>query len=134
MKRKRGNVSSTHRRRSHLKGTAAGREIIGALTELAEALESGESLEKRFTVRTVQLPDDPSPYDPAKVRATRDRVTSSQAVFARLLGVSTVLVQHWEGGARVPAKWARRLLDEMNRDPRHWQAMLRQSQKTTSAA
>lgn len=122
------------RRGRRAKGTPAGREIIEALTELVEAVESGEPLERRFTVRTVELPDEPGPYDAKRVRATRALIGASQTVFARMLGVSTVLVQHWENGSRVPAPWARRLLDEVNRDPRHWQAMLRGRRGAGTAA
>jgi hypothetical protein len=34
-------------------------------------------------------------------------------------------VQSWERGVRTAAPWARRLLDEVNRDPSHWREMLR---------
>jgi len=108
---------------------AKGREIIASLTELAETLESGgpnADLE-RFTARTTDAPDAPTTYDASRTRATRDRVGVSQAVFAQLLGVSRVLVASWEQGSRVPAPWARRLLDEVNRDPKHWRAMVRAS-------
>ena len=37
------------------------------------------------------------------VRALRDRVGTSQAAFARLVGASVKLVQAWEQGRRVPA-------------------------------
>lgn len=116
--------TSPARPRRRVRGTALGREIIDSLTELAEVLESGQSDTEHFTARTVEMPDEPRPYNPTTVRATRDRIGVSQSVFARLLGVSTVLVQAWERGAREPASWARRLLDEMNRDPRHWRGML----------
>src|SRR3954471_3912476 len=94
-----------------------GAQIIQSLTELAEALERGEPLEKRFTVRTVELPADPSEYTPAQVRATRESLGASQPVFAALVGVSTALVQHWEQGFRNPSKMACRLFDEIKRDP-----------------
>lgn len=109
---------------SRTRGTAAGREILGALTELAESLGRGERESERFTVHTVQRPANPLPYDGPAVRATRDLVGASQSLFAALLGVSTVLVQHWEAGQRTPAAWACRLLDEVNRDPDHWRGML----------
>ena len=105
--------------------TSAGKRIIRGLTELAESLERGESLQKRFTVRTVELPPRPTMYGPAKVRATRESLAASQPVFASLLGVSTALVQHWEQGLRKPSPMACRLLDEMNRDPRRWAQMIR---------
>lgn len=107
------------------RGTPAGREILSALTELAEVLESGRPEHEVYTIRTVELPDDPRPYSAAAVRTTRNRVRASQAVFARMLGVSVMLVQAWERGARTPAPWARRLLDEVNRDLSHWRGMLR---------
>lgn len=109
------------------RSTAAGREILGALTELADSLRSGEAESKRFTVRTVERPANPLPYDGPSVRATRTLVGASQTLFAALLGVSTVLVQHWESGQRTPAAWACRLLDEVNRDPEHWRGMLKSS-------
>ena len=115
-------------------GTRSGREILSALAELADAIESGESLSARFTIRTVELPDEPHPYDAHRVRAVRAKVGASQTVFARLLGVSSVLVQHWENGSRIPAPWARRLLDEVNRDPEHWRSMLRGKRDSGSAA
>jgi DNA-binding transcriptional regulator YiaG len=104
--------------------SSIGREIVESLAELATVLESRQSDLEYFTARTVEMPDDPSVYKAANVRATRDKIGVSQSVFARLLGVSVVLVQTWEHGTRVPAPWARRLMDEMNRDPRHWRGML----------
>ena len=90
-------------------------------------LKAGVPIETKYTVRTIELPDGPGRYGSADVRATRDKIGSSQAVFAYLLGVSVKLVQAWEQGSRTPAIWARRLFDEMNRDPRHWRAMLRKA-------
>lgn len=112
------------RSRKARRGSRIGDEIIASLTELAEVLESGQSDLEYFTARTVEMPDAPSSHDASSVRATRDRIGVSQSVFARLLGVSLVLVQAWERGARAPAPWARRLLDEVNRDPHHWRGML----------
>ena len=50
------------RRGGRARGTRAGREIIEALTELVQAVESGEPLERQLTVRTVELPGEPEPY------------------------------------------------------------------------
>jgi DNA-binding transcriptional regulator YiaG len=105
--------------------TRAGRQIIAGLTELVEAAQRGDDLSRRFTVRTVKLPDDPKPYDAAAVKATRDLLGASQALFARLIGVSAALVRAWEQGTRPPAPVARRLLDEINREPSRWRAMLK---------
>lgn len=98
-----------------------GGRMIAALSELADSLESGVPL---GTVRTVELPDEPGEHGPDAVRELRARLRASQAVFARLLGVSTVLVRSWESGARAPSRLARRLLDEIRRDPRRWAALV----------
>jgi DNA-binding transcriptional regulator YiaG len=107
--------------------TAKGREIVASLTEALEVEQAGIPLESRFTVRTVTVPDEPRTYDANAVRATRDMIGVSQPIFAHLLGVSAMLVRAWEQGQRVPALWARRLLDEVNRDPRHWRGMIRKA-------
>ncbi|MDB5289461.1 MAG: putative transcriptional regulator [Phycisphaerales bacterium] len=109
------------------RSTAKGREIIASLKEFADVLDSGVPIASRYTVRTVELPEPPAEYDPSGIRKTRDLLGVSQAIFSHLLGVSPILVRSWESGARVPALWARRLLDEINRDVRHWRGMLRRS-------
>jgi putative transcriptional regulator len=98
--------------------------IIQGLTELADALERGEPLEKRFTVRTVEVAE-PSTYTPPRIRQTRLRLHASQAIFAEIVGVSVKLVEHWESGLRTPSAMARRLLDEINENPDHWRRKLR---------
>jgi DNA-binding transcriptional regulator YiaG len=105
--------------------TGVGGRLVAGLTELRDALRSRRPLGRQLTVRTVELPDEPRPYDPEAVRATRARVNASQAVFARLLGVSPDLVRAWEQGKRVPAPLARRLMDEINQAPRRWSELLR---------
>jgi DNA-binding transcriptional regulator YiaG len=107
--------------------TPKGREIVASLAEAVEVERAGIPIESRFTVRTVELPEEPGAYDAASVRATRDRIAVSQPIFAHLLGVSAMLVRAWEQDQRKPALWARRLLDEVNRDPRHWRAMVRKA-------
>jgi DNA-binding transcriptional regulator YiaG len=103
------------------------REIIASLNEAIEVERAGIPIESRFTVRTVHVPDPPRAYDAVAIRATRDKIGASQAVFAFLMGVSTALIRAWEQGDRPPALWGRRLLDEMNRDPNHWRGMLRKA-------
>src|SRR2546421_4583815 len=112
------------RRRSAAGVPNVGERLVAALKELDEALASGEPLEKRFTVRTVERLPEPSVYNAAKVRATRQLVGASQAVFARLVGVSRIQAQSWERGVRTPSKLACRLLDEINRDPKHWRGLI----------
>jgi DNA-binding transcriptional regulator YiaG len=105
------------------KMTKAGGEILSALMEIKQALDDGVPLSERFTVRQVEVVD-PGAYDAARICRTRAKLAVSQAVFARLVGVSTVLVQFWECGKRAPNAMARRVLDEINRDPKRWSRML----------
>ena len=105
------------------KMTRAGKEILAALLEIKQAIDDGVPLTERFTARQVEVVD-PGEYDAAKICRTRAKLGVSQAVFARLVGVSTVLVQFWECGKRAPNALARRVLDEINRDPKRWSKML----------
>lgn len=114
-------MKSNKRRASH---RSFAQRTIRGLTELAETLERKERVEDRFTVRTVTIAA-PRVYSPTQIRRTRLALGASQAVFAQIVGVSAKLVEHWEAGVRVPSPMARRLLDEINADPRHWLGKLR---------
>jgi DNA-binding transcriptional regulator YiaG len=114
-------------RKSSPAAKALGASILADLKEFADALEAGIPLASKYTIRRVQIPDAPSQYKPGDVRETRDKIGVSQSVFSHLLGVSTILVQAWEQGNRIPAPWARRLLDEMNHDPKRWRAMVKKA-------
>jgi DNA-binding transcriptional regulator YiaG len=63
---------------------------------------------------------DPGKHTPVMVRKLRAQLGMSQAIFARMIGVSTILVQSWERGVREPSTMARRLLDTISRDPAGW--------------
>lgn len=58
---------------------------------------------RRNDLRTTVIPVPPEPMDAAAIRALRDRIGASQAIFAFVLNVSPKTVQAWESGARVPA-------------------------------
>ena len=109
-----------------------GEKILAALREFGDVLESGEPLERHFTVRSYVMPADPAEYDGPAVRAVRERYAMSQAVFARLLCVSPGTIQSWEQGRRVPSPIARRLLDEMAASPEHFRARFAQLAVQTS--
>jgi putative transcriptional regulator len=101
-----------------------GQEMIDGLTELRDALRGGVPLAERFDVRQVEIPE-PSRYGPARIKQIRKKLKISQPVFASLLGISAILEKSWEQGRREPNLMARRLLDEINRDPGRWEAMFR---------
>ncbi|MEA2707738.1 MAG: putative transcriptional regulator [Phycisphaerales bacterium] len=106
-------ASKTSRRSSR---KPVGQRLVQSMREIVDALESGRPLEEQLTVRSVEI-NDPGTYNARQIRSLRAKLGASQAVFAKMLGVSTVLVQHWEQGLTVPRPIARRLLDEVSRDP-----------------
>ncbi len=115
------------------KGSAGGR-IIAALQQAIDAERAGEHPSVRFTVREVELPDDPGEYTAAQVRRVRDLLNVSQAIFARLIGASEGLVKAWEQGGRAPSRMARRLLDDMRGQPDRWRQMVRLTGEGRGAA
>ena len=63
------------------------------------------------------MPDRPPEVDAEEL--TKIRLTSgmSQAVFARMLNVSTKTIQSWEQGQRKPSQAALRLIQVFRHDP-----------------
>lgn len=121
-------------RRSSLRtprSTPAGKEIMAALAEVRAAILSGDP-HRGMTVREVEIPD-PGDYNGKSVRALRNKLGVSVAVFGRLVGVSAKLVEHWEQGRRQPAPIARRLLDRINRDPAGYVADLVRTRNSHAA-
>ena len=104
-------------------GSVAGR-IVSRLTAFTKALESDAAVSDKFTVRTIRLNLQPTSYDPAAVRKTRDLLKLSQPLFAKFLGVAVQTVRAWEQGDNIPSDMACRFLDEINRDPAYWQRRL----------
>ncbi len=92
-------------------------KVLERLQGFAETLERGESVAKRYTVRTVELDLKPINYGADEVRRVRERLGLSQALLAEYLGVSVKTVQSWEQGKPVP-RIAARFLDELHRNPR----------------
>lgn len=101
------------------RGSAADAAIEGLL-QLEEAVRSGESLPKRFTVRMVELDLEPTLHDAESIRSMRESLGVSQSVFAAMLGASTHTIQSWEQGKRRPSRMACQVLDEMKADPQRW--------------
>ncbi len=100
------------------KTTSFNEQMAHSMAELRDLMTAGTSptADGRLTVRTIEV-SDPSTYDAKRVKQVRDGLNVSQTVFARLLGVSDVLVRSWERGARVPAPIACRLLDQVRAYP-----------------
>jgi DNA-binding transcriptional regulator YiaG len=103
----------------------AAESINRAMREIESMIRDGAMPHERFTVRTIEIPDEPGAYGPAEIRHVREVLNISQPIFAGLLGASTFLVQGWEQGKRKPNRMARRLLDEVRNDPARWRAKLR---------
>jgi len=110
--------------RKHPCDLTAGEGLIKSLSEIRDSLKAGERPEERFTMRTVDLDLEPFDYTAEDVKETRDKLRASQAVFAKLLGVSVKTVQSWEQGM-APPTMACRLLDLINEDPERWISKLR---------
>ena len=106
-------------------------QILEGLREMAEFATSGESAERRYTVRHLALDLEPGDYTPDKVRATREVFGLSQPLFARFLGVEVSALRHWEQGIRSPSAVVRRFLDEMNATPEHWRRRIEMAVRRT---
>ena len=101
------------------KRSRAAEDIMHSLRELADLINQGIRPEEKFPTHTVEIPE-PAKYGSRAVQSLRQRLGVSQVVFAKMLGVSAVLVRSWEQGTREPSPLARRLLDTVSDDPGRW--------------
>ena len=90
-------------------------ELVQALTDVRDHV-SGR---RKITMRTtkVALPKPVEQIQPDEVRAIREKLKVSQAVFARLLNVPVVTEASWEAGRRNPSGAALRLLQIAKNEP-----------------
>ena len=102
------------KQKRRVRTNAAGRELLDSIREAHRAVVTGDW--SSLTVREAEVPE-PRVYGPAEVRALRSRLGVTQRLFARLVGVSPELVEHWEQGLRRPSPLARRLLDQIRENP-----------------
>ena len=100
-------------------------EMLSGLSALRDVLNSGEAIEKRFTVRTVTLDLEPKSYEAADVKLVRSHLGASQALFAKFLGVSVKTLRSWEQGTRPVPSIACRYLDDIVAYPVLWQDRIR---------
>lgn len=90
-------------------------ELVASVGSLLDTLKSGKAHTLRTT--TLELPAPLPVRSSAEVRALRDRLGVSQAVFARLLNVPLTTVSSWENSQRKPSGAALKLLDVAERHP-----------------
>ena len=85
---------------------------------LKQGLQEGITYAKgERTLRTVEVPQEPPEIDGATLAAFRAQASMSQAVFARVLNVSTKTLQSWEQGVRRPSESAKRLIHIFSQQP-----------------
>ena len=98
------------------------RQRIPLAEQLRKGLEEGiRHLKGEITLKTtiLELPDRPPEVEAAELTEIRLASGMSQAVFARLLNVSTRTVQSWEQGQRKPSQAALRLIQVFRHNPTH---------------
>ncbi len=71
----------------------------------------------KLDLRSVEIPARPKPMKPADIRAVRESLNASQALFARLLNVSSNAVESWEQGIREPRQATLKLLHIARKSP-----------------
>ena len=109
-------------------GNAPRGDLISSAKEILRSLKTGDT--SKLIIRRVEVAD-PSKYSPRDVKALREKLKTSQSLFARLMGVSTDLVAHWEHGIRKPAPMACRLMDRIQKDPEGFLTSLVEYRTTT---
>ncbi|MGC2108950.1 MAG: helix-turn-helix domain-containing protein [Candidatus Korobacteraceae bacterium] len=68
-------------------------------------------------LRSVEIPARPRPMKPTDIRSLRESLNASQALFARLLNVSSNAVESWEQGLREPRQATLKLLYIARKNP-----------------
>ena len=100
--------------------TSFGEELIAALTELRDALASGDPASyPGVTVREVHY-EPPPKIGSAAIRGIRQRSGLGRHTFASAVGVTPATVERWERGERFPAGSAARALQMMDADPERY--------------
>jgi putative transcriptional regulator len=85
---------------------------------LKSGLEEGIAHARgELTLKTVKVPEPPPEIDAETLVALREEAAMSQAVFAKILYVSSKTVQSWEQGHRAPSMASRRLIHLFTEEP-----------------
>ena len=100
------------------KKSNASTEIAFSFDELMGGLKDALAHSQgKLTLKTSVLPPLAPAMKPGEIRAVREGLNLSQAVFGRLLNVPAVTVLKWEHGERKPSGAALRLLEIAKRAP-----------------
>jgi putative transcriptional regulator len=104
---------------------------------LAERLKAGlqEGIlyaQGKLDLRTAEIPQAPPKFSSKSVLRLRRSAGMSQAVFARLLNVSSKTVQSWEQGQRRPSQAAQRMLQVFQEQPEMVYQVVGVSQRANS--
>jgi DNA-binding transcriptional regulator YiaG len=97
----------------------AGEEDVGKKDKKTKKKNKGKEEEgpRALDLRKVAIPGRPRPMKPAEIRALREGLNASQALFARLLNVSSNAVESWEQGVRQPRQATLKLLYIVRSNP-----------------
>ncbi len=94
---------------------------------LSEALAHAEG---KITLKSefLEIPQEPPLYTKTRIKKIRENILKvSQPVFAMLLACSTSCVRSWERGENKPDGTARRLLQLIENDPKHFLELISSS-------
>ena len=117
-------MSSTNKKHEKLpEQTTFGDELVNSFKDFFGRVDRGEPI----TLRTVALDLEIQEHSAADIRKIRVALNVSQAIMAKLLGVSVLTVQSWEQGTRKPSQMACRFLDEISKSPQYWKKRLADS-------
>jgi DNA-binding transcriptional regulator YiaG len=100
------------------------REMVEEVHKLCDAIDGGMSLDEAARVRTTSIELKPPVIGPEDVRAVRESLGLSQAMFADYLGVGLSTVRRWEQGQVILPGVARRFLGDVRDDPSYWRKKL----------
>jgi putative transcriptional regulator len=111
-------MSAKMQRAKAKKEEHASDETFGAIMEsFGQALEHARGQRHDLRTTRLELPPAPKPLSADEIAGIRRRLNYSQAVFARVLNVSTKTVQGWEQGVREPSDAALKLLSIADKHP-----------------
>lgn len=113
-----------------------GRELAERLERFAKKLETADSVDDLstfLTVRKVKLSLSPAIFSGEQVKAIRESLQVSQAVFADFIGVSVGAVRDWEQGINEPIGPVCRIMEEITNDLEGWSRRIRELANATAS-